>query len=129
MKYCALLLSVSTIIPMDYTPPNPLPNILKEKIEKAAEEVILSEQAQRKRRSREHTVVEISGTITDPEGKETKLEFKKDNTLTTSAESDEQKKTYSKKFVIGTNCVSVICTALIGAGVTIAVKFAECKKD
>jgi hypothetical protein len=111
---------------MDYTPPKDLPTFMKEQLrqdEKAQVDV-----RQHKRHSREHTTVDILASITDAEGKETKLEIQKDGTLTQSNDSDEAKQTYSKNFVIGSNCVSVVCTALVGAGVAIAIKYGECPK-
>lgn len=126
-----LVINMSLILAMDYTPPNPIPDILQEKI-KRTEELsnidVTQEGRQHKRHSREHTTIDIHASITSPDGQETKLDIQKDGTLTQSADSDEKKTTYTRNFVIGTNCVSVVCTALIGAGVTLAVKFVECPK-
>lgn len=85
---------------------------------------------QHKRHSREHSTIDIHATLTDADGKETVLDLKKDGTLHVSADSEEKKQEYSRSFVITTNSVTAAFMGLIGAGVTLAVKYREnCKKD
>lgn len=85
---------------------------------------------QHKRHSREHSTIDIHATITDAEGKETVLDLKKDGTLNVSSDSEEKKLQYSRSFVLMTNSVTGVLMGLIGAGVTLAVKYTEnCKKN
>lgn len=119
MKYLCILtimlLKIPCILAMDNMPPKDIPAY-----ERAQVDV-----RQHKRHSREHSTIDIHATLTDAQGKETKIEMVRDENLQKSNDSDEVKKTYSKNFVLGTNCVSVVCTSLIGAGVTLAVKYSN----
>ncbi len=118
---------------MDYTPPKEVPAYLRDIVDSVIheDEKAQVDVRQHKRHSREHTVVEINASVTDADGKETKLEWKKDGTLSKSTDSDEKKTTttYSKRFVIVTNSVTAACLTVIGAGVTLAIKYGDCNKD
>lgn len=97
-------------------------------VQKAKEDI-----AKGKRHSRERSTIDIKGTITDADGGETVIDIVKESTLTKSGDGsgDNSSKSdgYTKRFVVITNSVTAVLTALIGAGVTIAVKYGQdCKK-
>lgn len=98
-------------------------------VQKAKEETVKN-----KRHSREHSTVDIKGTIIEPDGKETIIDIVQESTLSKSGgdtpkDGDSGKEGYTRRFVVVTNSVTAVLTALIGAGVTIAVKYGQdCKK-
>lgn len=98
-------------------------------VQKAKEETVKG-----KRHSRERSTVDIKGTITEPDGKETVIDIVHESTLSKSGgdtpevEQGSSKDGYTRRFVVVTNSVTAVLTMLIGAGVTLAVKYGEHKK-
>lgn len=98
-------------------------------VQKAKEETVKN-----KRHSRERSTVDIRGTITEADGKETVIDIVQESTLSKSGgdtpkDGDSGKEGYTRRFVVVTNSVTAVLTMLIGAGVTLAVKFSDCKKE
>jgi hypothetical protein len=80
--------------------------------------------------SRTHSSMHIEGTVTDEQGHETKLEIKEDGTVSRSGdptpEPAERANDGCPKVV--THGVTAVVTGLIGAGVTIAIKYGDCQQ-
>ena len=84
---------------------------------------------QRHHHSREHTVIDLTATFTDADGKETTLDITKDGVLEQSGNSAESQSAYTKKQIVIANCVTAVITGAIGAALTLAIKYGDCKKD
>lgn len=117
---------LASLLGMDYTPPAVIPSHLRETIEREQSEFqeMPPTHHHHKRQSQS-----LTATVTDEAGKEIRINVQADGTLSKSTDTDESTKTgHSTKFVALTNTATGIITALIGAGVTLAVKYGDCKK-
>lgn len=109
---------------MDYTPPTVIPDHLKDKIDK--EHSGTPDEMPHKHKRHSHQ--EIIASVTDEAGKEVRIDIKQDGTLSGSTD-DSSKSGHSTKLLAISNTVTGLVTAVIGAGVTLAVKYGDCKKD
>lgn len=80
------------------------------------------------KKHKRHSSQQIVATVTDEQGKELRIDIKNDGTLATSTDTNDSAKSgHSTKFVAVTNTITGVLTALIGAGVTLAVKYGDKK--
>lgn len=117
---------LASLLGMDYTPPAVIPAHMRETIDKDAssyQDMPTEHHHKHKRHSSQ-----IVATVTDETGKEVKLNIKQDGVLSGSTDThDSSKSGHSTKFLALTNTATGLITALIGAGVTLAVKFGDKK--
>lgn len=115
---------LASILGMDYTPPAVIPAHMRETIQKDQSEFV-DMPAPHKHK---HHSQEITASVTDEKGKELRIDIKNEQTLGHSTDTtDSQKHGHSTKFVALTNAATAVVTGLIGAGVTIAVKYGDKK--
>lgn len=113
---------------MDYTPPAVIPSHLRETIDKEQSEHDPMPKAHHHKKRLSHQ--EVTATVTGDDGKEVRIDIKQDGTLAGSTDTQESARTgHSTKMLALTNTATGLLTALIGAGVTLAVKYGDCKKD
>ena len=106
---------------MDYTPPAVIPSHLRETIDREQSQFQEMPNPHHHKRLSQH----IEGTVGD-----VKIDIVTNETLSKSTDTqDSNKSGHSTKFVALTNTATGLITALIGAGVTLAVKYGDCKKD
>jgi len=73
-----------------------------------------------------HDVESLRGTVTDDEGKETKIEIVQDKLH--ESDQDNTRVQMSRRRFIMSHAANTLITGLVMTGVTLAIKYADCKK-
>lgn len=119
---------LATVLGMDYTPPAVIPAHMREAIEVKKDTSSYQDMPVEHHHKHKHHSSQIVATMIDEAGKEVKLDIKQDGVLSGSTDTqDSSKSGHSTKMLALTNTATGIITALIGAGVTLAVKFGDKK--
>ncbi len=119
---------LASILGMDYTPPAVIPAHMREAIEVKKDASSYQDMPTEHHKHKRHSSQQIVATVTDEKGTEVKLDIKQDGVLSGSTDTqDSSKSGHSTKFLALTNTATGLITALIGAGVTLAVKYGDKK--